>query len=40
MNTCESRQNYLKYHKIYVLHQLTKFKFHFRMTKTISNGKS
>jgi hypothetical protein len=39
-NTCESRQNHLKYYKIYILHQHTKFKCHFRMTKTISDGKS
>jgi hypothetical protein len=37
MNTCESRRNHLKYYKIYILHQHTKFKCHFRMTKTISD---
>ena len=40
MNTCESRRNYLKHYKIYIPHQHTKFKCHFRMTKTMSNGKS
>ena len=40
MNTCESRRHYLKYNRIYILNQHTKFKCYFRMTKTISNGKS
>ena len=36
----ESRRNYLKYYKIYISHYHIKIKCHFRMTKTISNGKS
>jgi hypothetical protein len=39
MNMLDSRRNYLKYYKIYIPHQHTKFKCHFRMTKTISNSK-
>jgi hypothetical protein len=31
MNTCESRRNFLKYHKIYILHQHTKFKCQFQV---------
>jgi hypothetical protein len=37
MNMLDNRRNYLKYYKIYIPHQHTKFKCHFRMTKTISN---
>jgi hypothetical protein len=33
MNTCECRRNYLKYHKIYIPHQHTKFKCHFRIRR-------